>query len=715
MRSGGLEVKRLIRRLGWLLPVLLLLGSNDAHKQGLSTIVPGLSGTNGNDETLAFLYSLREFALTGTRPMARIWLDPYTGNDLTGDGSFFAPYRSLGQAKLVAGPYTHVTAKGKDRVFSPLTYTVAAPTTLPFARGETVTWDAAASSGTVLDFDPATNTLVIDWDTGTAPTQQETFVGSTSGASAASTVWWSGVGSYPSLVVTYTNATELVNFTDHPYANGDGPFRLRCSDTGGGGCSVPTGLTAETQNYWVCTIAANTWRIDATSAACGALVSFTTDGSVGDTQVFVPYLATIADDEIQNNCLQADELCQLWDSEDPKHPAVVDGNRFNVQGTVTIGQGQGAGGDKCGVFCAGSSQSPGLGWVGVQNWMVQNFGADHFSTGAETNYQKLVTLNVRSIDSRNGTESRSTVLGDSNSCFAQHQLGALVSINGEGRSRADSAQGVGACIAPTDTNKGIYIGQGTYETVNVAANSTPAVTITGGDIVFVGHHLTAPTNAVIHMFTPTATTRVQTARVLSRQVDTSGFSNNFYMGDGAGNQTTDFQFYETTLVGRGRALTIDPIGGITRILGRGLLIDNSDYWILTADATSITASLDIQNSYVDDDDAAGADAVEWGFTGIAGTPYATRALAAAAAPAWTLFTNGQDSGGAGVDGTGWATDTVHLRCQPSEECWDAYRTPYTINLTTIYGGDPDNSCIPAFVAGGRICSFTMTPTHVGGR
>lgn len=83
--------------------------SVDAHKEGSSSgPVPGINGTTGNEDTLAYLMNLQNANLPAYLP--RIYFSADTtagcpgdipqGNDVTGDGTKVAPFRSL--AKFLA-------------------------------------------------------------------------------------------------------------------------------------------------------------------------------------------------------------------------------------------------------------------------------------------------------------------------------------------------------------------------------------------------------------------------------------------------------------------------------------------------------------------------------------------------------------------------------------------------------------------------------------
>lgn len=77
-------------------------------------------------------------------------------------------------------------------------------------------------------------------------------------------------------VVTFTNATNLLNLTLHTYTTGDGPFLL--SNSGG---VLPTGLD-DTTFYWVRVNDANSVTLHTSEAGAldnSDLATFTTDGT----------------------------------------------------------------------------------------------------------------------------------------------------------------------------------------------------------------------------------------------------------------------------------------------------------------------------------------------------------------------------------------------------------------------------------------------------
>jgi len=88
-------------------------------------------------------------------------------------------------------------------------------------------------------------------------------------------------GKYTDSVVTFTNATNLVNLATHGFVAGDGPFQF----TNSGGL-LPVELALLT-DYWIVeTVAAGTFQIALTQG--GAAVEFTDDGS-GTSTMETPF------------------------------------------------------------------------------------------------------------------------------------------------------------------------------------------------------------------------------------------------------------------------------------------------------------------------------------------------------------------------------------------------------------------------------------------
>ena len=82
-------------------------------------------------------------------------------------------------------------------------------------------------------------------------------------------------GLYADSVVTFTNATNVVNLTTHGFVAGDGPFQF--TTTG----SLPAELDLLTDYYVGPTVGASTFEVSLTRG--GAVVPFTDDGSATTT------------------------------------------------------------------------------------------------------------------------------------------------------------------------------------------------------------------------------------------------------------------------------------------------------------------------------------------------------------------------------------------------------------------------------------------------
>ena len=85
------------------------------------------------------------------------------------------------------------------------------------------------------------------------------------------------IGLYGDSVVTFTNATNLVNLATHGFVTGDGPFTFTTS------AALPAELAVLTDYYIGPTVAAGTFDLSLTRG--GTTVPFTTDGSGTNTLI----------------------------------------------------------------------------------------------------------------------------------------------------------------------------------------------------------------------------------------------------------------------------------------------------------------------------------------------------------------------------------------------------------------------------------------------
>jgi hypothetical protein len=725
---------------GWLAllvgAALVSLGAGVGFKRDPfgDALTPGLSGSTGNDATLAYLRDLSDFQDLGAAEIhTRLWANPYTGSDATGTGRTEAPFRSFSRLKQYCDDYTQCSVQGKDRVFSPLTFVVdGIAAGEAFQRGETVTWAAGASTGTVLDWVGSSNILVIDRDTGTDPDCcAVTFTGSQSAATGTDVSRTDTLGGAVSeRVVTFVNATELVNIAGHYYVTGQGPMRL--FNDGG---ALPTGLSEGT-DYWVCTVVAGvSFQLDATSSACGAIATFTTDGT-GTTDI-TGLQNTLLEDTIVPACADPDALCMVFDSEFPDHPATLDANGFHVTGLTAA-----AAPDVVGA--AGATPTGGVphaggdgtgGWVGWANIHQQNMDNKAvFAVAGAGSQGKVFSLNSNALAIRDGTNGRSFGVAGSahNNCLAATGGDAATgggvawAVNSNCHDYSDSAIGSGSAIVPAESGSVFAIG-GSYRAESVAANWSPVVTMTNGNLVLLSVDAYSSTTVFGSLMNASFNrdSYVQMARVLWVLRASTGFGYGFqYIATDAGSRV---DIYESSFA----AVTDGALATYAMLLGdftnlsflriRGLLIDGWDWWINTTNTTTAITNLDldIQLSLFDDDDATGPNAAdEWNITGVA--DYATRADFETAIRGvltddsqWDIYEDGFDTAGASND----YADAVTYRCVTTGQCWERYRTPYTVSFESRLHTEPAYSCSPAGVlpGGARLCSLSLVPTHIGAR
>ena len=684
--------------------------------------VPGLVDGTGDDTTLDLVYALETFAAVDPNVLTtQLWFDPYRGDDVTGDGSPQAPYRSVAMMKAVCVSHVRCTVAGVDRVFSPLTLRMTGVEPgEDFERGETLFWDGGASSGTVLDWSADDAILVIDWDSGSRPVAGErNLVGSTSGADGhvrfirgiLNTVGGHMVHTFPPSAIDLS--TGVIRIIGHAYIDGEGPMRFFSNGV------VPDGL-AKNVDYTICTVSSNTFRLDDDADCSSPITSYAYRGS--GLHGIAGVSNAWADDPIQPQCDDRDRLCVLIESEDPARPARIDGNGFHVTGydNRTAPGVFGANPDNAVAYANGD----GDGWVGWQNLPIQNIAADAFSTQS-ANHAKLIVLNSPARDIRNGTENRTSTIG-TNNCYTTHGGGVLVALNGGGsESRVDSSAGSGGCLAPTGNAKFTLIGTGTMRSERVGAFPTSTVAATGNDIVVIGHELLGATtgNHVFAFTSANGPVRVQLARTVLRASPWNGGAAFAALG---GLHGATVRIFESTLHGAndqyGEAIFLGDISANGLDFdARGLLIDDYPIWLETQNlTTSLTNVGPLRlEGYYDDEDTAGGDAAEFFFGASQPAPTtvaeARADVTALGAHKWSLYQRlSRDSNGASP-GTAWLDDVEQLRCQPSEACWGAYRDRYTVDLRTIHGDDPDLSCLPADVLGEPVCAFRLRGRHIGAR
>jgi hypothetical protein len=689
----------------------------------LSGAVEGLVDGTGDDRTLALLYELNQFQLPDASELTtQIWFDPYRGDDFANDGTLALPYRSIAKMKEVCASHVRCTIYGPDRVFSPLTLrlTGIAPGE-NFQKGEQISWDDGASTGTVLDWSVTHQILVIDRDTGQEPVSGEIGLRGVLSSAEASILAEQGILNTVGGHVVHTfspsaidPATGAVAIAGHSYGDGEGPMRFHSSG------ALPSGLS-KSVDYYVCVSTPSGFRLDDDADCTSPFTSFSSTGT--GMHGIAGAANSRVDDPIIADCHDSNRVCVLIEAQDPGHPAVIDGNRFHATGydnRTTIGV-FGPNPDDGLAFVAG----PGGGWVGWQNVQIQNIAIDAFSNQSAS-VGKLVVLNSPARDIRNGSENRTSNVA-TNNCYTSHGAGALIALNGGGSESLVNDPlnyGTGACLAPTGTGKFTVIGNGTYRSERVGATPSATLASTGSDVVVIGHELLGATsgNSVISFSASDGAGRLHLARVVLRSSSTGDGSGLSLIG---GSFATTVRIFESTIHGDstqfGEAIWVGPIrsAGLD-FLAQGLLIDDYPIWLETANRTTSFANTRRfrLEGYYDDQDTAGGDADEFLF--YPGVTAKTIDQAQSAAQLfggrnWSLFQERSFDSNGSAPGTAWLSDVADLRCQPSEACWAAYRDWYSIPLETTLAPEPERSCIPADVLGERICRFRLRGTHIGAR
>lgn len=710
--------------------------------------VPGLSNGTGDDQTLAALYVLRQFeGLAPDQFATRLWFDPYSGSDRTGSGSYDNPFRSFAEMKKRCISYTRCTVKGTNRVFSPLTLTMDGAG--HYVWGEGLTW--TGSTGMALAWDDPTRTLVVARLSGSDPVLTTRMVGAASGAHDAVVTRSDTLGGIPSLTISgFSDEDDRLRLSNHPYVNGQGPIRLFAIGT------LPLGLATRT-DYYVCSVAEDGFQLSL-SPTCAPIATFAGAGS--GAAMVTGYSNTQVHASITPRCADRDRICILFESESPDARVRIDGNGYYPAGLTYTVAPEFWPGDflthyivpNGGIFIVTGDGAEG--WVGVQNFDVQNVALDAFSVG---NYVvgKLVTLNSRAIDIRNGFSDRSTGFeaAGHNSCFMSTgdggttgSGGILYAINAGGsRNDSGNALGSGACINVHRESAMRLIGMGSF-TVNGIADdvncnghpcSSPVIVMPSGDLVIIGHDLLASriTRSIVmssHASSVSAPrSRHQWARVVAhlRNPEDAYATVIGVSVDGVPlTQILREVTARSESSNRSTFLAMCSLwnGGTAEFSYKGVLVDDIDFWIgasncgwaTDSDSNFYQTVMDWEGIYDDDDAINGSE--EW-YEGIryydtldAFRTGVASILASHGAPTtdWKLFETGShDSGGIGVDGHQLVAG--RYRCQTGAECWYGYSTPYTIDLTTVYGARPEDACLPADVLGERVCSFLLTPTHIG--
>lgn len=400
----------------------------------------GIVGTTGNETTLGYLQTLRQFeGFPANRFTTQLWVDPFEGSDATGTGSYALPWRSFQRIKerCLNRPNSRCTVKGEGRVFSNRTLTVTLANVAGqndgFIIGEAFTATAPVSAGFIVGYQgdklvvSITTAATNDWTTAPEPVVATVITGTTSGTVATVTAFTDTIVGLPQLGPFAPAAMSVANpsvFTlnNHGRSNNDGPYRWinQTTPPTQSGIAVTHGIsgTAGTDLY-ICSVTANTFQLSSSSTCTAARVGISATGA-GQNQL-IPEAAfgnngtatsIPASYPITPKCAERHQLCNLFESEKPEWPWTIDGGGFyigEVRSLVDARQDEvwvtdtnpGTGG----LFMVQESGAvPSKGWVGVQNGSIQNFGGDG---PIAIEGGKIVTLNVVAKDIKNGFGDRS--------------------------------------------------------------------------------------------------------------------------------------------------------------------------------------------------------------------------------------------------------------------------------------------------------------------
>lgn len=652
------------------LGVLLAGGVTVKRGPGKYEVAPGMTGTSGNEATLAAIYELREFQDAGPF-LIRQWVDPYNGSDVaTQNGSYLTPFKSLARLKeqCYTKPHQRCTIKGRNRVLSPLTFVVDGVVAGDqFQRGEALSWAAGASTGTVLDWDGSTNTLVIARLTGTDPDCcAVTFIGTQSGANVTDVSRADTLGGHVTeLITAFTDAGDVVTAPGHYYVNNEGPMRLFSGNN-----DLPAGL-AEATDFFICDVIAGTsFTLDTDSDCSGASTAFGASASV--TTQITGFSNTQIINTISMTCTDRDRICTLVESEFGENPATIDSNGFYPVGVSATSAEEFWGGatangacpTSCfptgGIFVVGGTLAGG--WLGIQNLTVQNIALDAFSTIANG---KLVVLNSPGLNIRNGDSDRSTTTAANPERMSHNSLvtcagdggasnlgSACYYLNGRGNGDLGSEIGSGGLINPNEEGAMRVISTGDFSVASITADNNCAglqcqgsvVVAPNGDVVFLGPtFLGNSVNIFSNLMTSPhgesagPRTRKQIARVIMNNRTNAAGSDIINWAEL--NAETRFILNEVTMrmpttagtsaafEGCGFCFDEDCVGaggpatdGAAFFTLHNVLVDDVPLWWIGSDCgdpvnrdgnSDVTRVTMDWQGYFDDEDAAGADVNEW--------------------------------------------------------------------------------------------------------
>lgn len=507
--------------------------------------VPGIVGTSGNDETVAFMYRMRRFLAVSDQLTTTVYVDPLYGSDLTGDGSYEKPYFSFSKIKTscLMIPHSKCVAKGRNPIFSHTVLTLAyTGGRRPLFVGETVTFSSPTGAAEVLKVEG--NYAVVTWLSGSDPrvgNNATTFNAGSGESTGNVTLVRDSINGFKSRVISEANidevTTEAITSPGHDYVNGDGPF-LWYNET-----TLPVTSPAMTEaltQVYICSVSGDTFRIG-TSSACSTLYTFTDDGT-GSNQIIAGLDQNGLRASINVGCQDNTRLCVLFTSEFADSPWVLDSGSLagdgafyvetNTQRWTSLGGYLTPFG---GIFIALDSTSPdptAAGWVGVENGVIQNLSDDCFYTG---NGGKIVTVGVR-CEIQNGVGDRSqnggtpnttahSSVASSSGVSTPNPTGpgaALIMINASGsQSQMGSTQGSGGFLNPNNNGVLRLISDGFFRYDGIPGDtscsgsapcSSPFIVAQGGETVLIGPHVriggTTETSRAVAMDGPDADLRI---------------------------------------------------------------------------------------------------------------------------------------------------------------------------------------------------------------
>jgi hypothetical protein len=399
----------------------------------------GLIGTNMTWQTVEYMSTLKKFeGLDPTISWTRFWIDPYSGNDANA-GTFEAPFKTLAKWKSLATFGTWFTVKNgrRNRPMYISQQTFPFPTTETCVIGESVTYDAGASTSRLLDIDVANGVFVAETLTGNPLIAGKIITtGSTSGIGCSFTVG--------------TQAPSLTT----------------------GGTGANTGLCS-LDNLDPCDLAQ---RFTGTGCLVG-ICSSPTEAGIALTTTPPRY---------------AGRIVTILDVEDTSTEVVIHADGRTV-GDIA-GASLGGGDDRNGLFIAVSAAS--YGCLGVANFQVRRVIDDVISQHQEG---CVKTLNVYADGVLNVTTNSAFNNNIITTHGGTLGRGGVMSINGGGVG-FKYTNGAGAPIAPTSVASGsgprssmILIGKGAYvtdlSTWGGGAAKGQVSQSSGGDLTILGHEI----------------------------------------------------------------------------------------------------------------------------------------------------------------------------------------------------------------------------------